>query len=54
MSRLLRDKAFKYVPSHSTNIAKTIKRERDKIKAAQAERIIKVAALPARKVSNGR
>ena len=36
MSRIL-DKAFRYTPSHETNVAKTIKREQDRLKAIRKE-----------------
>jgi hypothetical protein len=32
MKRIL-DKSFRYVPSHATDVAKTIKREQERLKA---------------------
>lgn len=43
MKTRLLDPAFKYVPSHATNVRKTIKREQERLAAEKVKREAKVA-----------
>lgn len=45
------DRDFKYVPASKTDIRRTFKHERDRLKAAAESREQKVAQLPVRKAA---